>query len=78
MRGGPFLLNMAKPVWQQKLQEKLDAEPLFFTKIGGRETFRVKHEKCLDPEETKGKKVSLRELVNYNLHTCAGCRKRVG
>jgi len=62
---------MAKPVWQQKLQAKLDSKPLFF--VG--KTHVVKHEACLSPSEKKGKKVSLREIVNYNcFNTCATCQ----
>ena len=68
---------MAKPIWQQKIQEKLEATPLYFVRIGGQSTHHVKHEGCLIAGETKGKKVSLREAVNYSFHTCDGCNKRV-
>lgn len=65
---------MAKPVWQQRLQEKLDANPLCFVKG----TVTVKHVACLDPSEKARKKVSLREVVNYNcFNTCAKCKVTV-
>lgn len=61
---------MAKPIWQQKLQEKLAANPLRF--VG--KTTTVKHEKCFAPSEEKGKKVALYQVTNYTcFHTCAAC-----
>jgi predicted nucleic acid-binding Zn ribbon protein len=59
---------MAKPVWQQKLQAKLDANPLY-------------HGKGDDPRCTcarcggSGRRVTLRVCVNYgstfnNCHKC--------
>ena len=68
---------MAKPIWQQNIQEKLDKTPLFFVRVGVQATHHVKHEGCLASGETKGKKVSLRDAVNYSCHTCDGCGKRV-
>lgn len=61
---------MAKPVWQVRLQEKLDAKPLVF--VG--KTSVVKHEACLSSDEKAGKKVTLRLVTNYNhFNTCASC-----
>ena len=65
---------MAKPVWQQKLQAKLDADPLMFVKG----TAIIYHERCFGPGEVKGKKVTLRQLVNFSFHTCDRCKGRVG
>jgi len=61
---------MAKPVWQQRLQARLDANPLYFGK-GTAE----------DPSHTvtckacggAGKRVTLRMLVNYSFNTCKKC-----
>lgn len=66
---------MAKPIWQQKLQALLDAHPLFFIK--GNRTGSVKHEECLESGEVRGKRVSLRELVNYSFNTCEKCKKEI-
>lgn len=60
---------MAKPVWQQKLQAKLDANPLYYLNDSFGE---VKCQRCLLPGE-KGKKVSLRYCVNYLVNTCKVC-----
>ncbi len=63
---------MAKPKWQVKLQAKLDATPLFIMDppvIGVR---------CLTCKgDDRGKKLTLREVVNYNWKTCAGCKLTV-
>lgn len=70
---------MAKPVWQQKLQEKLDNRPLFWildptTKLNK----KIKHEGCMSPSsDIKGKRVSLREVVNYSFNTCCVCKVTV-
>lgn len=65
---------MAKPKWQQKIVDKLEADPMCF--VSG--TTTVKHVACLDPSEKKGRKVTLRLAVNYNVfHTCTKCGKSV-
>lgn len=64
---------MAKPVWQQKLQEKLNNNPLCF--VG--KTHVVKHVSCLKAGEVKGRKVSLLAAVNYSFNTCAECQVTV-
>lgn len=65
---------MAKPVWQQKLQATLEANPLVFV---GR-TDVIKHQSCLDPSEKAGKKITVRLITNYNcFNTCAKCQKVV-
>jgi hypothetical protein len=65
---------MAKPVWQLKLQEKLDANPMCFMD----KTPIVKHVKCLAPGEVQGKPIKLRHLTNYNcFNTCATCGKTI-
>lgn len=62
---------MAKPVWQQKLQAKLDAAPLYF--VGN--THVVKHDTCLEPGDRRGRKVTLRYLTNYTgFNVCAKCK----
>ncbi len=61
---------MAKPKWQVKLQDKLDASPLFIMDGGG-----VKCAKCKG--DAKGKKLTLRQVVNYNWKTCGGCKLTV-
>ena len=61
---------MAKPVWQQKLQDKLFARPLCF--VGT--SVVVKHVACLSPSEKAGKKISLRYLTNYTgFNKCEKC-----
>ena len=62
------------PLWQQKLQAKLEADPLFFVQ----HTTIVLHERCFLPSEVKGKKITLRLLVNFSFHTCDRCKGRVG
>lgn len=68
---------MAKPVWQQKLQEKLDNHPLFWVRDAAKLNRGIKHEECMSPGEMKGKKVSLREVVNYSFNTCCVCKVTV-
>ena len=65
---------MSKPVWQQKLQDKLDRDPLYFVKG----TAIIYHERCFTANEVKGRKITLRQLVNYSFHTCDRCKGRVG
>lgn len=64
---------MAKPVWQQRLQDKLNSNPLCF--VG--DTHLVKHVSCLKQGESKGKKVTLRLAVNFSFNTCAECKVSV-
>jgi len=59
---------MAKPKWQVRLQEKLDASPLFIMNDPG----GIKCLKCKG--DAKGKKLTLREVVNYNWKTCSVCK----
>ena len=47
---------MAKPVWVQKLQIRIEAKPLFFTKEGG-----ILCKDC----GGEGKKVPLYRITNY-------------
>jgi hypothetical protein len=61
---------MAKPIWQQKLQAKLDNNPLYRVEDKDK-IFVIKYSKCKGEE--KGKKLSLREVVNYNLCKCEVC-----
>ena len=62
--------NMAKPVWQQKLQAKLDANPMCF--VG--QSSVVKHRACLAQSEKPGRKITLIYITNYNcFNTCAAC-----
>ena len=67
---------MAKPVWQQKLQARLDACPLFWEKPTAEaiaaNRFAASRIVCAECG-AKGKKGSLRELVNYSFHTCDKC-----
>ncbi len=56
---------MAKPKWHLALQAKLDNCPLFY--VGD----RILCVKCKG--DAKGKKLTLRMVVNYNHKTCAGC-----
>jgi len=65
---------MPKPIWQQKLQAKLDSNPLFF-RVEPNFQHVIKCEKCFAPSEKKGKRVSLRECVNYSFNTCSVCKK---
>lgn len=60
---------MAKPQWQVRLQDKLTASPLF---VVGTVAPMVLCEKCKG--DAKGKKVTLRTLVNYNWRTCEKCK----
>jgi len=73
---------MAKPVWQQKLQAKLDSAPLVFvfatvpkgTPIKDIPDPQIKHIKCLAAGDKAGKKVTLRQITNYNcFNTCVTC-----
>lgn len=64
---------MAKPIWQQKLQAKLDAAPMCF--VHG--SVVIKHVTCLDTSEKKGKMITLRLLVNYSFNTCAACKHTI-
>lgn len=73
---------MAKPVWQQKIEEKLAAKPLCFVavKVAKGTPIRdipepiIKHVACLDASEKAGKAVTLRLVVNYGcFNTCAKC-----
>lgn len=64
---------MAKPLWQQKIQDKLTASPMCF--VG--DSVVVKHVSCLSSSEKKGKKVTLRLLVNYSFNTCAACKQTI-
>lgn len=61
---------MARPVWQQKLKVKLEADPLCF--VG--DTHHVKHVRCLLSGEKRGKLVTLLGLVNYSFNTCEACK----
>jgi hypothetical protein len=67
---------MAKPVWQQKLAASLENNPLYwFTPVDGTYAKVVcAHHHSASPGK-KGKKLSLREVVNYNNHRCThpGC-----
>ncbi len=66
---------MARPVYQQKVKDKLDICPLFWT--GPADKSKILCGKCKDPKE-KGKKVTVREVFNYNtFHTCETCRVSV-
>ena len=60
---------MAKPKWQEKLQAKLDGNPMCF--VSGSHV--VKHVKCLLPSEKQGRRITLRQAVNFSNHTCAAC-----
>lgn len=64
---------MAKPVWQQKLQEKLDNCPLYF--VDGECSPTCKN--CVPPTATKLKKLTLRQVVNYTPYwnKCSKCGK---
>ena len=64
---------MAKPKWQEKLQAKLDADPLCF--VGN--THHVRHVRCLSPGERQGRKVTLRGVVNFSFNTCEACKGEV-
>lgn len=64
---------MAKPLWQQKLQNQLSSKPMCF--VG--DTTTVKHVSCLSPSEEKGRAITVRLAVNYSFHTCAACGKTV-
>ena len=50
---------MAKPVWQQKLQAQLDANPLYHDP--GKDNYRCTCKAC----GGSGKRVSVRSVVNY-------------
>jgi hypothetical protein len=67
---------MAKPVWQQKLQNRLDRNPLYWEKPTAEELianpFAPQKVVC-DSCGGKGKKVTLRYVVNYSFHTCCKC-----
>jgi hypothetical protein len=62
---------MTKPVWQQKLQALLDANPLYHSKKGELPIGTV----CRDCGGS-GKRVTLREVVNYGstFNHCDVCR----
>lgn len=65
---------MAKPVWQQKIQNKLTEKPMCFV----RGTVTVKHVACLAPSEQAGKMITLRYITNSSkFNTCATCKKSV-
>ena len=68
---------MAKPLWQQKIQDKLTASPMCFVVGGTPNSTVVKHVSCLSSSEKKGKKVTLRLLVNYSFNTCAACKQTI-
>lgn len=68
---------MAKPVWQQRLQARLDSNPLYWEKPTAEELEANK----FAPEKVvcakcggKGKKVTLRYVANYSyFNTCCKC-----
>lgn len=67
---------MAKPVWQQRLQARLDNSPLYWEKP----SLEEKLQNPFEPSRVvcgncggSGKRVSLRELVNYSFNTCYKC-----
>ena len=66
---------MAKPKWQQKIDEALAESPLCLVKG----TTVVKHVACLDPSESAGKKITTRMVANYGdtFRVCAKCGKGV-
>lgn len=71
---------MSKPIWQQRLQEKLDKADLVFVRHPGAsaDSHHVKHRTCLAPQEKAGKKVTLRHLTNFSdFNTCIACKVTV-
>lgn len=78
---------MAKPVWQQKLQARMDRNPLFWEEPTKEEKeanpHAPSHIRCQEcggkskSEGGTGKRVTLREAVNYSFHTCEYCKRTV-
>ena len=59
---------MAKPKWQQKIQDRLDNNPLYMI-----DNNIVCHN-CKGAR-AGGKKLTLRQVVNYSWNTCCGCKR---
>lgn len=67
---------MAKPVWQQKLQARLDKDPLFWIPPTAAEkavNIHAPSRICCAACGGKGKRVTLREVVNYSMNRCDFC-----
>jgi hypothetical protein len=66
---GDSAILAAKPKWQEKLQALLDHNPLWMLSNN-----RIVCSTCKSPED-RGKKLTLRQVVNYGWNTCSVCNK---